>query len=337
MKTRNNNATKAILLRTQEFVGKLLETVTAATVNNYKSAIRLYFTFLKTDIGVTRNTLVFEHLMEDVVTHFRDWLRKERHNSPSSVNRRLSCIRRWILFVAKKEAKYRTLLSAVKDVEPLKEEARPKELALSKEAIKAIIAAPERVSDTRTAARYTTLLTLGYYTAARVDEAISIRIKDLHLNRKDPYVDLLGKGQKVRAVPLDPDAVRTLKNYFKYRFDKDANPDYYVFGSWTNPMRKISEQGVNQQLKIYAINARKYCHDVPEDLHFHQLRRARATHMVGFVKLPFISEFLGHESVDTTMKYLGITLEMKAEAITGLIPEEFRGEEPKWMKNDGWI
>ena len=337
MKTRNNNAAKAILQRTQEFVGELLETVTAATVNNYKSAIRLYFTYLQKDMGVTRNTLVFDHLTEDVVTHYRDWLLKERHNSPSSVNRRLSCIRQWIQFISKKEAKYRTLLSFVKGVRPLKEEARPKELALSKDAIKAIIAAPERVSDTRTAARYKTLLTMGYYAAARVDEAISIRIQDAHLDRKDPYVDLMGKGRKVRAVPLDPEAVQALKDFIKYRFGKDVNPDYYIFGSWTNPMRKISEQGVNQQLKIYAINARKYCHDVPEDLHFHQLRRARATHMVGFVKLPFISEFLGHESVDTTMKYLGITLEMKAEAITGLIPEEYRSEEPKWKKNDRWI
>lgn len=331
MGTRKNNAAKAILQRTQEFVGELLETVTATTVNNYKSAIRLYFTYLKIVMGVTHNTLVFDHLMEDVVTHFRDWLSKERHNSPISVNRRLSCIRQWILFIAKREAKYRSLLSFVKDVKPLKEEAKAKELALSKEAVKAIIAAPERVSDNRTAKRYNTLLTLGYYTAARVDEAISIRLKDVHLDRKDPYVDLMGKGRKARAVPLDPDAVHALKDYVKFRFNKDVNPDYYLFGSWTNPLRKVSEQGVNQQLKIYALNARKYCSDVPEDLHFHEFRRARATHLLANnVPLAIISEFLGHESVDTTMKYLGITLEMKSDAISRLIPERFRNVKPRW-------
>jgi site-specific recombinase XerD len=74
---------------------------------------------------------------------------------------------------------------------------------------------------------------------------------------------------------------------------------------------------------------------VPKQLHAHQFRHAKASHWLeDGMNIVQISFLLGHENVETTMKYLDITLESERKALQTLENEAERKIKPKWNKSD---
>ena len=70
---------------------------------------------------------------------------------------------------------------------------------------------------------------------------------------------------------------------------------------------------------------------MPANLHAHQLRHAKASHWLeDGMNIAQISFLLGHESIETTMKYLDITLEKEREALQTLENDIERATKPKW-------
>lgn len=65
---------------------------------------------------------------------------------------------------------------------------------LEQDAISALMNAPN--TDKKLERRNQMLIISLYDTAARVSEALNVRLCDLHLNASIPYVILLGKGRK---------------------------------------------------------------------------------------------------------------------------------------------
>lgn len=80
-------------------------------------------------------------------------------------------------------------------------------------------------------------LTLLYATAARLDEIRPIKQSDIHLDAVKPYINLLGKGQKIRTAYLLPRAVTLLNAYIKEVFGKSPDPEALLFPSRIGAMR----------------------------------------------------------------------------------------------------
>jgi site-specific recombinase XerD len=77
---------------------------------------------------------------------------------------------------------------------------------------------------------------------------------------------------------------------------------------------------------------------VPLDLHAHQVRHAKASHWLeDGMNIVQISFLLGHEQLETTMKYLDITIEQEADALATLEDEHCRTLPKKWKANDGCL
>ena len=75
---------------------------------------------------------------------------------------------------------------------------------LSRDAVKALMECP----DTKTASgRDLTFMVLLYNTAARLDEMLSLKARQLHLEQAKPSATIIGKGNKVRTLYLLPKAV----------------------------------------------------------------------------------------------------------------------------------
>ena len=56
---------------------------------------------------------------------------------------------------------------------------------------------------------------LLYNTAARLDEILSIKVEQLHMDQAKPSATIIGKGNKVRTLYLLSKAVAYLKKYMK--------------------------------------------------------------------------------------------------------------------------
>ena len=85
----------------------------------------------------------------------------------------------------------------------------------------------------------------------------------------------------------------------------------------------------------YAVSAHEKCCEVPVDTHAHQFRHAKASHWLeDGINVVQISFLLGHENLNTTMKYLDITTEEKIKALATLETEEEHNTPKKWRNNE---
>jgi len=176
-----------------------------------------------------------------------------------------------------------------------------------------------------------------YSTAARIDEILSLKTEQLHLDVEKPNVTIIGKGSKIRTLYLLPKAVAHLKKYLKEFHGGTPNPEAYVFYSRnTGSHGKMSQTAVNKQLKKHARAAHEMCDEVPRDLHAHQLRHAKASHWLeDGMNIVQISFLLGHEQLQTTMVYMDITIEQELKALATLEDENDKKVSKKWKNANG--
>lgn len=178
-----------------------------------------------------------------------------------------------------------------------------------------------------------------YATAGRLDEIRSIKIRHLHLDGKKPYVNLIGKRDKIRTAYLLPKVVAYIKVYLSAFHDGIPDPDAYLFYSRVGgKYTKLSEPALAKRIKICAEAAHKRCPDVPLDAHAHQFRHAKASHWLeDGINVVQVSFLLGHEQLETTMRYLDITTEDKIKALATLEDETQKTIPKKWKNKNGTL
>ena len=144
-------------------------------------------------------------------------------------------------------------------------------------------------------ARSRMAVTFLYATALRVNEGLSVKVADINSERMIVHVRY-GKGGKQREVPLSPKLLAELRQYYRlYR------PEEYLF-----------EDGRGRRLKEDTV--RSWCHEgarrakIRSKVTPHVLRHSGATHMLeAGTDIRVIKELLGHESIQTTMRYTHVT------------------------------
>ena len=117
-----------------------------------------------------------------------------------------------------------------------------------------------------------------------------------------------------------------------------ANPDSHLFYTRVGGRKenKLTEAAINKRIKKYAFLAHEKNPDVPLDTHAHQFRHAKASHWLeDGINVVQIRYLLGHENLETTMKYLDITPSEKAEALATLEREKTSTQPKKWKNSDG--
>jgi site-specific recombinase XerD len=216
---------------------------------------------------------------------------------------------------------------------PRQKTTRKKVNGMSKKAVKALMLVPD--TSTKTGRRDLVLLIFMYNTAVRIDEILSMKIQQLHLNTEKPYATVIGKGSKIRTLYLLPRAVEHQKKYLKEFHAETPNSEAYLFYSRnTGVTGKMSQMAVNKQLKKYAASAHTLCDEVPIKLHAHQIRHAKASHWLeDGMNIVQISFLLGHSNIQTTMVYLDITTEQEAKALATLEDEGSRSISKEWKSN----
>lgn len=158
--------------------------------------------------------------------------------------------------------------------------------------------------------RNRSLFLIGVSTGGRISELLSLQIADVYQNEK-PVTDLLFdrsivKGGEVsRAVPVNSDgtdAIDDLVNWHRDRYD-NTDADRPLFPSRNGQGRKpLSRREAHDVLKSAFLAAGLNGH-----LATHSLRKSFAQRLYEKTNDIFaVQEMLGHRSVATTQKYLGV-------------------------------
>lgn len=143
-----------------------------------------------------------------------------------------------------------------------------------------------------------------------------MKISDVSLGQHNKVV-LHGKGLKVREVPISQDVAKLVRHYLssKNRLGTDHKHEY-LFPS--QRCKKMTTSCVRNIVAKYVSWGRKEHPELFPDASYspHSFRHSKAMHMLeAEVPLIYIRNFLGHESVQTTERYLKISQGAVANAV----------------------
>ena len=143
------------------------------------------------------------------------------------------------------------------------------------------------------------IIELLYACGLRVTELIDLKLDSLHL--EESYIQVRGKGQKDRLIPINKTTVKNLKKYINDDRLKYTNSvSEYLFLSQKN--KNLTRQRVWQIIKNHISDA-----GIKKNISPHTLRHSFATHLLdNGGSLRAIQEMLGHSNISTTEIYTHI-------------------------------
>lgn len=300
------------------------------TVRSYRTSLNLFFDYLHEKHGITLQKLSFQDFSSKNISGYIEWLQTERRNSDTSCNQRLMAIRSFVKYAAISDPSNIYVRAEVSKVPAKKCQSKIVEV-FSNDALKSLLAQPDR--SRKNGLRNSCFMILLYDTAARCQEVLDLRVRDLVLDGKSPYIYLTGKGNKTRTVPLTGKTVEHLRIYLKqFHPEASRNKDDLLFYTVIHGKRcKMSPDTVAAFIKKYAAQASETCPDIPLSVHPHQFRHTRAINWYrSGVPLILVSELLGHADVTTSQVYAYADTEMKRKAIEKTIGNDANGS----SKND---
>ncbi len=298
----------------QQFFTEYLVTQRALsphTIASYRDALVLFLDFAHVRLGKSPTKLRLVDIQPDLILAFLDYLEQQRNNTVRSRNLRLTALRAFLKFAARRDVSSLYVIERALGV-PMKRFGYPMLGFLSREEMLAVIGEP---GSTWTSQRDHLLLVMLYNTGARVSEIIGVRIADVVLDAT-ACVHLHGKGRKQRAVPLWKSTVQETRAWLRCNpslgSDEPLLPNRYG--------KTMTRSNVNQRLNIAVARAADV-HPGLAKRHIspHSIRHSTAMHMLqSDVSFSVIALWLGHESVSTTHRYVEADLAMKDRALARL-------------------
>ena len=138
--------------------------------------------------------------------------------------------------------------------------------------------------------KHKAILTLAFSVGLRVSEVINLKIQDIDSERMLITIRQ-GKGRKDRIVPLSPNLLTTLREYYKVH-----KPKVFLFNGQFSD--QYSATSCNQLVKKY----------LGEKYHFHSLRHSCFTSLLeAGTDLRIIQKIAGHSSSKTTEVYTHVS------------------------------
>ncbi len=186
---------------------------------------------------------------------------------------------------------------------------------LIEEEIRAILRVPDRrtIQGKRDYAIIFTLLTTGL----RKAEICGLKIGDLKTYRNQAVIDVIGKGQKFRRIPLNSGALLAIKDYLKAD-ENGTDPSHPLFltlgkhGPYEE--RGLTHKSVDCLIRSVVRRAR-----IQKRVHPHVMRHTFATTLLDKGNdLKTVQSLMGHSHIRTTEAYLPSTDDRKVEAIKSL-------------------
>jgi len=297
----------------QFFTGYLVtqRALSPRTIASYRDSLMLFLDFAQQRIGKEPAAIRLSEIEPDLILAFLDHLEHERGNSVRSRNLRLAALRTFIKFAGRRDLSSLHVVEQVLAV-PMKRFERPMLGFLSREEMIAVLG---QLGETWTSRRDHLLLAMLYNTGARVSEIIGVRVADVVLDGA-PYVLIHGKGRKQRAVPLWKVTVREIRNWL--RSNDSLRDDAILIPNRDG--KSMTRSNVEQRLDIAVAHAVNEHPDLAKKcISPHTIRHTTAMHLLqSGVAFNVIALWLGHESVNTTHRYVEADLAMKEKALARL-------------------
>ena len=303
------------------------------TITSYRDAFKLFLLFSETDKKMKADKIRISDLTPELLTEYLSWLERVRHCGVRSRNQRLAAFKSFFHYVASMQPEHILNCQRILDL-PMKKVASKAMNHFSPEGLHLLLSQPD--TSTPKGRRDHALLVLLYDTAARVQEIIDLRVRDVRFEQP-ATVTLNGKGRKTRVVPISKKTASIIEGYFQEKgwIGRSSVLDFPVF--MNSRKCKLSRAGVayilSKHVKSMSIEA---SHHVPGSVSPHCLRHTKAIHLLrSGVPLIYIRDILGHASVITTEIYAKVDAEEKRKALEDAYEVPSQDIMTNWEKDKG--
>lgn len=271
-----------------------------ATISSYTGDVRLFLEWLE-----TKDVVFNGELQRLFIKQYKEYLLKENY-AIDTFNKKinsLTCFNQFLL-----EAGYikNTVVYSNKDKIKIARGSNSQvEVYSAKELEKILFYIEDKKN---VSIRNKLIIYLLLYTGIRVSEIINIKISDIDFLTQQ--LKIIGKGGKLREVPIKTELLSLVEEYMKTeRRDSKYNGSDFLLVS--QRAGKLHRDTINKVLS--KIGSKLKIHMYP-----HKYRHTFCSMLIEKgVNIATVSELAGHSSIDMTMSfYVNISKESKTQAVT---------------------
>ena len=284
--------------------------------NKEDSNLRSFLNYLLVDKGLSNNTvkayeadissffqwldnedLKYKNLQEDHINQYISFLFQRKMRS-SSVNRKISSIKSFYIFLVKRNFVKNSPLNDL--VTPKQEKYLPE--SMSEAEVDKLLNSPDVANKIEN--RDKAMIEMLYATGMRISELVNLKITDVDMKRC--VVKVFGKGSKERLVPFGETALDSLRSYLNER-EQSSSKEIFL----SNRGKKMTRVAFWQRVKIYLIRE-----NLKNSISPHTLRHAFATHLLNRgADLRSVQLLLGHSDLSTTQIYTHIAKQRLSDVL----------------------
>lgn len=299
-----------------QFLGKYLpgeRNASRHTIQSYSVTFKLLLSFFEQAKAIKPERLSMADLTRDTIVDFLDWLESARDCGVTTRNQRLVAIHSFVRFVQKQSPENLFEFQKILNI-PDKKCAKTVVPFLTGEEMRILLSMPDL--STKKGMRDMVLMVVLYDSAARVQEIIDLKVKDLRLD-KPALITLHGKGQKTRHVPITEKTKNLLESYLRCSPGNNgvSNGEQYVFVNQRK--QQLTRWGISYIIDKYVDLASQHeGFEVRFPVTPHVFRHSKSVHLLqSGVNLIYIRDFLGHSDCSTTQIYAKADTETRRKAL----------------------
>jgi len=261
------------------------EDLAPASIRNYLSDVRHFIAWYECHMDTEAHIFTPQTITTPALTRYRTYLQIVQQQRPASINRSLVSLKRYFGWAKQKQLICYDPSAPVKLVG--QEEAAPRHLDDQEE--QALMAAVTKEG----ALRDRVLIVLLLHTGLRASEICHLRRDQVKLGKRGGSLEVIGKRNKYREVPLNTTTRKVLEEYLS------TLPAQTIFLFPSGKTKEaLSERALGYVIKKYADVAKL------ADVSPHDLRHRFGYRMAESVPLHRLAQIMGHDSLDTTRLYI---------------------------------
>ena len=229
-----------------------------------------------------------EQITTPTLTRYRSYLQSQLKLAPASINRYLVTLKSYFAWAVDLKKITTNPATVVKLIPLIK--SPPRQISDTEES--AIVSAATSYGSFRDRV----IIILMLHTGLRAAEVCQLKSEHIHLRKRSGYLQVYGKRNKYREVPLNATVRKVLLEYLPT-----------IEGDWLFTSRK-TKSAITTRALGYLVS--KYARIAGvEDISPHDLRHRFGYRMAETVPLHRLAQIMGHDSLDTTMVYVRGTSE----------------------------
>jgi integrase/recombinase XerD len=294
---------RAILPEPERLVAVYLRTLTSPqTIKTYNTELTMFLAFLRREIGKGLGDLTAED-----ISLYREHLIGTY--AAATAAKKLAVLRRFLIF---------TYMAGATTVNPESLRFFAKSPRVGQDPAYNVLTEEElsRMLNAARASNYRDYVMLAVMAGCGLREAevVGLSIGDLREAAQDQvFVRVLGKGAKVRNVPISPDLWRLIQRYVlltQRSFTSHLDSRKPLFTSRVGKDKPLTTRSVQNIVKKYVRAA-----GITKAISPHSIRHTVGTNMaVNEAPLLVIQQFLGHSDPKTTLRYIRRAEELATQA-----------------------